>query len=253
MPKKPVKKDYVTEFMSSLRGHGNLEAMFDLLPDVYFYIKDKDCRFVLGNEATLRLFNLKSNSELIGKTEYDFFPDRIADPIQADDCDVIRNDRKIINHTELIVDEAGHLIWVSTNKLPLFGRNGSAKGLMGTTRVLRRSDRLPEGFHQFAPAIERIQKDYSEAIDVEELAKMSSLSSSQFRKRFKELFRLPPQQFIQKVRLQAACHLLDSTDDPLSEIALKCGFCDQSYFTRQFRSFFDTSPKRYRERWRRRR
>ena len=80
---------------------------------------------------------------------------------------------------------------------------------------------------------------------------MSGLSDSQFRRRFRQQFKLPPQQFVLKVRMQAACHLLSATDESLAEVALLCGFCDQSYFTRQFRAFFDLSPKRYREIWRR--
>ncbi|MEM9160473.1 MAG: AraC family transcriptional regulator, partial [Verrucomicrobiota bacterium] len=230
---------------------GNLEAMFDILPDIYFYVKDRECRWVLCNEASLRLLNLKSKDEIVGKTEYDFFPKKVADTIHQDDLDLIENNRSLINRTELIVDEIGHMLWVSTNKLPLYGHDGEVRGLMGTTRVLRRSDTLPDSFQQFAKAVEFIQKRYSEPIDVKELARMSGLSDSQFRRRFGQLFGAAPQQFVLKVRLQAACHLLSSSDESLSEIAQRCGFCDQSYFTRQFRGFFDISPKKYRDTWRR--
>jgi AraC-like DNA-binding protein len=42
--------------------------------------------------------------------------------------------------------------------------------------------------------------------------------------------------------------MLLSSKEPISEIALQCGFCDQSYFTRQFSHFFGLTPKRYRDR-----
>jgi len=240
----------VETFMSGLRDHGNLEAMFDVLPDIYFYVKDRHCRWVLCNNATLRLLNLNCQADVVGKTEYDFFPKKVADAIHQDDLELIENDRSLVNRTELIVDETGHLVWVSTSKLPLYGHDGEVRGLMGTTRVLQRSEMLPDSFQQFARAVEYIQKNYGERIDVKALAKMCGLSDSQFRRRFRQLFKLPPQQFVLKVRMPAACHLLSATDESLSEVALRAGFCDQSYFTRQFKAFFEMSPKTYRDTWR---
>jgi AraC-like DNA-binding protein len=239
----------VTTFMSLLRDHGNIESMFDILPDIYFYVKDADCQFVLCNDATLQLFNLKRKSDIIGKTEYEFFPKKMADPIHKDDENVVRNNQKIVNRTELIVDDQGGLVWVSTNKIPIYGYLGEVLGLMGTTRVLRRQDMLPDTFRHFAPVIEYIQKNYHKPIEVSYLSELCCLSESQFRKRFRQLFSLPPHQFIIKVRIQAACHLLKTTNEGLCDIAIKTGFCDQSYFTRQFRSFLALSPKKYRDRW----
>jgi AraC-like DNA-binding protein len=236
-------------FMAQLRDHGNIEIMFDILPDIYFYIKDKNYQFMLCNEATSRLFNLKEKADVIGKTEYEFFPKKVADAIRFEDYKIIHHGESIINLTELIVNEFGHFIWVSTNKLPVYGHSGDVLGVMGTTRVLRESETLPEDYQPFAKAIDFIQNNYHEVIDVTALADMCFLSNSQFRRRFRTVFNLPPQQFILKVRVQAACHLLSTTDKTLTDIALKCGFCDQSYFTRQFRSFLDISPKKYRQRW----
>lgn len=40
--------------MSRLQGRGNVEQMFDILPDIYFYIKDHNCRWVMCNQACAR-------------------------------------------------------------------------------------------------------------------------------------------------------------------------------------------------------
>lgn len=250
MPEEEAAADErIRSFMATLKDHGDIHAMFDILPDIYFYIKDSECQFVLCNDATLKLFNLKKKSEIVGKTEYDFFPTRMADPIRHDDLEIMRTGVAIVKRTEVIVDENGQLTWVSTSKLPLYGRAENVLGLMGTTRVLSRTDMLPENYLQFAPVIEFIQSNYHQSIDVANLAAMSHLSVSQFRKRFRQLFNLAPQQFILKVRVQAACHLLSNSDESLATIAAKCGFCDQSYFTRQFSAFLDISPKKYRDTW----
>ncbi len=240
---------YVAEFLSGLRDRGSVEEMFDLLPDIYFYIKDRNCRWVMCNQACLRLLNFRDQKEVYGANERDFFPPKIAEMIYQDDRDVIDNNRRIINRTELIVDEMGHLTWVSTNKLPLVAKDGAIAGLMGTTRVLTRSDQLPDEYQQFREVIDFIQAHVADKIDIKELARIACLSDSQFRKRFRAHFRLSPQEFILRTRLQAASKMLITTDQPIITIALGCGFADQSYFTKQFGRFFEQSPKRYRATW----
>jgi len=235
--------------MAQLRDHGNVETMFDILPDIYFYIKDTNYQFVLCNDATSRLFNLNKKSDVIGKTEFEFFPKKIADAIRHDDYRIIHHAESIVNRTELIVNELGSLIWVSTSKLPVYGHKSEVLGVMGTTRVLREAESLPEDYQPFGAAIKYIQENYHKVIDVTELADMCFLSNSQFRSRFRAVFTMPPQQFILKVRIQAACHLLSNSERNLTDVAMSCGFCDQSYFTRQFKSSLDISPKKYRERW----
>ncbi len=242
-------EDYVRKFLDGLNDRGGVEVMFDLLPDIYFYIKDRNCRWVMCNSACLRLLNLRNQSEVYGATEFDFFPRVLAESIRQDDQDVVGNNRRIINRVELIVGETGHLTWVSTNKIPLAARDGSVAGLMGTTRILSRSDHLPERFQRFAKAIDYIQSNVANRIDIKQLARLSALSDSQFRKRFKSQFRLSPQEFILRSRLQLAARLLVGSDMPIIDVAMNCGFSDQSYFTRQFRSFFQQTPKRYRTTW----
>lgn len=242
-------RSYAAKFLSELRDRGSVEEMFELLPDIYFYIKDRNCRWVMCNQASLRLLNFRDQAEVYGATERDFFPPKIADTIYRDDRNVIDNNHRIVNRTELIVDETGHLIWVSTNKLPLQGKDGAVAGLMGTTRILTRTDQLPDDYKQFRAVIDHIQAHVGARIDVKELARICHLSDSQFRKRFRGQFRLSPQEFILRTRLQSASKQLITTDRPIIEIALKCGFADQSYFTRQFSKFFERSPKRYRAAW----
>lgn len=244
-----VQQASVAAFNAQLQDHRQLEAMFDVLPDIYFYVKNEQSQWMHCNGATLTLLGFTRLSEVIGKTEHDFFPKRIADAIRLDDLEVIQHGKRIINRTELIVDERGCLIWVASNKLPISDLAGEICGLMGTTCVLQKSELLPDSYRQFSAAIAFIQQNYHQPIDVKALARMSCLSDSQFRKRFKALFNLPPQKFILKVRIQAACHLLRTTNETLLDIAERCGFCDQSYFTRQFRDSLDISPGKYRRRW----
>lgn len=239
----------VSDFLSGLRNRGGIEEIFEVFHDIMFYIKDRDCRWIMCNQACLRLLNFRDQKMVYGATEYDIYPPKIAEMILKDDREVIETNSPIINRTELIVDKSGHLIWVSTNKLPLTANDGTVAGLMGTTRILSHSEMLPDEFQQFRPVIDHIQSNVGNKINIKELAQISFLSNSQFRKRFRMQFRVSPQEFVLRARLQAASKKLISTDQPIIEVALGCGFSDQSYFTKQFSKFFEQSPRRYRTTW----
>jgi AraC-like DNA-binding protein len=226
----------------------NLPEILDHLADVYFYLKDVDSRWQECNSATLTLFNAAKKTDVVGKTDWDFYPEPIAREIIQDDRTVIETGRPIVNKLEVIVDQTGRLLWVLTTKRPARNREGRICGVMGLTRPVGTTDMLPEGYRQFSKVIAHVEEHYRSPLEVSELARIACLSESQFRKRFVKLFKISPSKFINRIRVQTAAKLLLSGDAPIAEIALQCGFCDQSYFTRQFANFFGLTPKRYRDR-----
>jgi AraC-like DNA-binding protein len=226
----------------------NLPEILDHLADVYFYVKDIESRWQECNSATLTLFNASRKSDVLGKTDWDFYPAEIAREIIQDDRSVIESGRPIVNKLEVIVNEAGRLLWVLTTKTPARTRDGEICGVMGLTRPVGTTDLLPEGYRQFSKVIAHVEERYRSSLEVSELARIACLSESQFRKRFVKLFKISPSKFINRIRVQTAAKLLLSSKEPISDIASQCGFCDQSYFTRQFSHFFGLTPKRYRDR-----
>jgi len=226
----------------------NLPEILDHLADVYFYLKDVNSRWQECNSAALTLFNAAKKSDVVGKTDWDFYPEPIAREIIQDDRSVIETGRPIVNKLEVIVDQTGRLLWVLTTKRPARNRDGRICGVMGLTRPVGTTDMLPEGYRQFSKVIAHVEDHYRTPLEVSELARIACLSESQFRKRFVKLFKISPSKFINRIRVQTAAKLLLSGDAPIAEIALQCGFCDQSYFTRQFSNFFGLTPKRYRDR-----
>ena len=225
----------------------NLPEILDHLADVYFYVKDVESRWQECNSATLTLFNASRKSEVLGKTDWDFYPEEIAREIIQDDRSVIESGRPIVNKLEVIVNETGRLLWVLTTKTPARNADGEICGVLGLTRPVGTTDLLPEGYRPFSKVIAHVEERYRSSLEVSELAKIACLSESQFRKRFVKLFKISPSRFINRIRVQTAAKLLLSSDAPIAEIALQCGFCDQSYFTRQFSTFFGLPPKRYRD------
>jgi transcriptional regulator GlxA family with amidase domain len=97
------------------------------------------------------------------------------------------------------------------------------------------------------PALEAIMANYAEPPSVAELAVKVSLSVSQFERQFKKKFQTTPLKYIARIRIEAACRLLVSTDQSLSAIALQTGFYDQSHFTNQFVRLKGMTPSLYRK------
>ncbi len=83
-------------------------------------------------------------------------------------------------------------------------------------------------------------------LSIEELAKLSNLSLSSFKRQFKTEFNDSPNNYIITKRIEKAKELLNITDMPVSGIAYEIGFNDPLYFTRMFKKKVGTSPTRYR-------
>jgi AraC-like DNA-binding protein len=226
----------------------NLLRMFEHLPQIYFYLKDKNSTWVECNAATLSLFNTALKSDVVGKTDRAFYPENIAAEIIADDRSVIRSGEPIIDKLEVIVDERGRLLWVLTTKLPAYDDQGEICGVMGMTRPVASSNMLPDGYRHMVQVIDYVDENYRNPIEVSFLAELAGLSHSYFRKQFSRVFKISPQKFITRIRVQTAAKMLSNGNETIVDIAMKCGFCDQSYFTRQFSSIMGTTPKKYRDR-----
>ena len=79
-----------------------------------------------------------------------------------------------------------------------------------------------------------------------DLAAIARLSTGHFCRSFTRSFGVAPFAYVAGRRLARAQELMLTTDDPLSQIALACGLCDQSHLTRLFRRHVGTSPNAWR-------
>ncbi|MDR0999109.1 MAG: helix-turn-helix domain-containing protein [Treponema sp.] len=91
-----------------------------------------------------------------------------------------------------------------------------------------------------------IQENYSHKISLQEIAKVSGLSAPYFSTIFKEERGENLSTYLNRLRIEKASRLLLKTDMPLSDIARACGFEDQSWFSRMFKSYTGLSPGKYR-------
>jgi AraC family transcriptional regulator len=85
-------------------------------------------------------------------------------------------------------------------------------------------------------------------IATEDLTGLVRMSTGHFFRSFKRSFGETPFSFIARRRMLRAQELMLTTDEPLCQIALACGLCDQSHFTRVFRRIVGESPNAWRRR-----
>ncbi|MBQ8368611.1 MAG: helix-turn-helix transcriptional regulator [Clostridia bacterium] len=102
-----------------------------------------------------------------------------------------------------------------------------------------------------SPAIQSvldyIEAHYAEEIALEDLCSAAGGLSEQYLCRlFKASVGLRPIEYILRKRIDIARSYLDKTDLPITDIAVKCGFNNTSYFYRNFKKFTGTSPLTYR-------
>ncbi len=87
-----------------------------------------------------------------------------------------------------------------------------------------------------------IRDHLDEDLSVPALASRTHLSERQFRRMFTREVGVPPAEHVETVRLHAACTLLETTHNPIEEIARTCGFGTPETMNRAFRRRLNTTP-----------
>lgn len=114
-----------------------LRTLIDYMPD-YIYIKDTESRFITANEKLIRVMKAGSAQQVVGKTDFDYYPKEVADIFFRDELDIIKSARPIVNKEEIGFDEEGNELVISTTKVPILDAAGKAVGLVGIGRDVTR-------------------------------------------------------------------------------------------------------------------
>jgi len=110
-----------------------LHSLMDNLPhNVYF--KDADSRFIRINAAMARAFGLQDPAQAIAGSDRDFFTSEHASQALADEREIIRSGRPVIDKEEKETWPDGHVSWASTTKMPLYDEAGCIVGSFGISR-----------------------------------------------------------------------------------------------------------------------
>ncbi len=234
-------------FLDQLDAVSPLRQLFDLLPDVTFFMKDRQGRFILRNRHGCEYCQVTSERELVGKTDYDFHPKARADMYVKGDQKVMRTGVPIINAIEPAPEEDGSDRLVICSKIPVRDRQGRIIGIAGIHREVEGFRATPKSYGQLSEAVQHLHNHYAKPLTTRQLAKMVGVSNSQFARRFQKLFNSTLRQYLLRVRVRVACRLLTQTDKSITEIANEVGFYDHAHFSRTFSRLMGTGPLAYRK------
>ncbi|MEM8945113.1 MAG: AraC family transcriptional regulator [Planctomycetota bacterium] len=237
------------QFFSHVGSSMQLLALIDHLPATYVFVKDRAGCFLYVNRALRGVMGIEDESQLLGKTDYDFFTADVADRYRDQDQQVMTTGKALVDHVCVVPDAAGVLRWYMETKVPLSDKQGRQLGVAGIMHDLKKADATLAPYQRLSAAVSHISNHYAERLTVTELAKLVDLSISQFNRAFKQVFKISPAQYITRVRINAACTMLRSSADSVEVVAASTGFCDASHFVRQFKKTMQLTPRAYREQW----
>lgn len=235
------------EFCRAIGGSEQILALLDLLPDAYVFGKDKDGKFVFANQAIVQALGLRREADLLGHTDFDFFDTDLAERYREEDRLVMTTAEPLLERVWLVPDQDGTLHWYLSNKHPLFDTDGRVIGVAGVMREFDKAGSAVGPYRKLSPVLSFVQEHYRSPIAMADLAACIDVSVSTLERTFKSLFGITPSTYVTRVRLHAAKRALIHSGDTINEIALDCGFYDQSHFTKKFRAAFGSTPSAYRE------
>ena len=221
--------------------------LFEHLPDVVFCLKDKHRRYQAANAAFSKRLGIQDPRKLLGKTAEDFFPGHLAEVYREQDFHVLKSGREMIENLELVTNRDGSLGWYLATKVPLHNAAGEIIGLASISRDLGTPSLEDPDFPGLQRVVTHIRDKMEEELRPDDLAVLAGLSPAQLDRRMRRVFQLSTSAFIRKTRIEHAALLLATTSLPITEIALTCGYGDQTAFTRQFRASVGLPPAAYRE------
>ena len=97
-------------------------------------------------------------------------------------------------------------------------------------------------FDQIIPALRYVDLNYSGDLKAADLARECSISEVHLRRLFCDCVNLPPMDYVNLVRIQKACDLMQKSNYSMDRVAEECGFSSTSTFNRNFVKFMNNTP-----------
>lgn len=218
--------------------------------DTRFFAKDSQGRFVAVSPNLLALNGLTREEDMVGLSDYEFYPAGIAEKFRQDDAKVVATGSPLTDVVEIFLDEQGSPEWYVTHKFPMRDKGGRVVGVMGTSRKYDGGPRDGGPFPGLGRAIRHMREHLADDIPVPALAALVGMSVRRFQRAFLHHFKMPPSRYRIRMRVMAACDALIKGSEPISSLAYSLGFPDESGFIAHFKRFMGTTPLQYRLRHR---
>lgn len=231
----PTIRELRRRLFNAVEPDGHFNRLFDYLPGVHFFAKDRDGRILFASSGLVRLYGYESEESLVGRTDFDFLPKGLAEKFRRDDMKVMDSGTPLVGIVELFPNRQGVPDWFLTDKLPLWTSDGRVVGLMGTIREHRDVSPITNSRGKIDLVVDYMRETAVLNDSIWSLAERCNLSIRQFEAIFREQYNLTPSQFRIRLRIAKACELLKTTRESVSGVAVQVGFYDQSALSHHFR------------------
>ena len=94
-------------------------------------------------------------------------------------------------------------------------------------------------------ALAYISENYYNNIDLDSLAKIAGMNPKYFCRYFRSITERTPIDYLNYYRIECACEMLSTQDISIKEVAISCGFNDESYFIKTFHKYKGITPKKF--------
>lgn len=179
----------------------------------------------------------------------DFHPPLMAEAYMSEDRRVMASRKPLAGQVWLVLHRRSFPRWYVSTKTPLFDTSGEVIGIAGAMYRIENQRELTRHLQELLPVARYIEKHYAKPIAMSDMAELAGLSMTHFNRRFRQLLRVTPTEYLRSVRVQAAQRLLATTSRSLADIAIDIGFTDQSHLTRRFREVTGMTPAAWRKRF----
>jgi len=241
------KYDVQRRFLERIGSFEPFKLLFDLLPNVGFYIKDLSGRIMIINRYNCANCNIPNELAAIGKTSHDLFRPFFADEYFDTDAEVIKTGRPLLNK---VLPSINCLLKpMIVNKVPVYDRNRKIIGVAMAYYSVDSTSDSPTWSQRLTNVIDYIHHHYAEQVKSETLAQIARVSETHLKRIFNRLFGMPSIEYLILTRINAARDLLETTDRTISDIAQEVGFYDHSHFIRHFKRLRGCTPNQYRQQY----
>jgi diguanylate cyclase (GGDEF)-like protein/PAS domain S-box-containing protein len=97
----------------------------------FVFFKDRQSRFIYASVAQMHGFKCTTPEEVLGKTDYDFFPAEHASVAMQDEIKIMETGQPLLNKIEKLQWPSGETSWVQVYKYPLYDNDGDIVGTWG--------------------------------------------------------------------------------------------------------------------------
>ncbi|GAK50828.1 multi-sensor signal transduction histidine kinase [Candidatus Moduliflexus flocculans] len=153
-------EETIAERTAELTNERNLlRILIDNMPDLIL-IKDQESRFLAVNQALAHLMGAAEPHDLIGKTDFDFYPYDYAQHYFNMERELLASGQPSVNDEELHTDpDTGEPRWFLATKIPFRDEQGVIRGLVGISRDITERKQIEEELQHHREHLEELVKE----------------------------------------------------------------------------------------------